>query len=68
MRALLLVTLSLAFAGVTLVATADEAAACTPPNCPGWGACHVTWERVYLSDPVGPVGHVDAPSGYECYY
>ena len=68
MKTVLLATLSLAFAGVALVAASDEAAACTPPNCPGFGACHVETERAYLSDPVGPVGYVDVPSGIECYY
>lgn len=68
MKFAVLLGFALALTGVTLVASAGEAAACNPPNCPGFGACHVTYDRIVLSDPIGPVGHVDHPSGYECYY
>lgn len=63
MKPTLLVALSLAFTGVTLFAAADEAAACVPPNCPGFGTCYVETERLYLED-----GHVDYPSGIDCHY
>ena len=67
MRAALLLAASLAFAGVT-IAVVPTAAACTPPHCPGFGACHVTWEEIYLSDPIGPIESLRTPTGFECYY
>lgn len=59
MKLVLLVALSLCAVGVT-VAASPTASACTPPNCPGFGDCHVTWE--WISD------DVRVPTGVECYY
>lgn len=67
MRTALLLVACLAFATVGLSVT-PVASACNPPNCPGFGACHVTYEYVYLSDPVGPIDSVRYPNGFECYY
>lgn len=67
MRLVALVVLSLALSGITLAA-APSAAACVPPNCPGFGDCDVKTTRVEMSDPVGPVSGVDVPVGLDCKY
>lgn len=63
MKIALLFALALAATGVTLVATADEAAACVPPNCPGFGRCVVTTDTLYVEDV-----EVRHPTGIKCYY
>lgn len=69
MKFALLMAAALVLTGVTLVATADEAAACIPPNCPGYMTCKIYEEEVLRAEePVtGASYSVSAPS-VVCYY
>lgn len=59
MKLALILVASLALTGVSLVATADTAAACTPPNC---GAdCDVEWRYWFHVDTVTGGVAVDRP-------
>jgi len=60
LRLVVLVAIAICLTGVTVVAAAPAASACTPPNCPGFGRCEVKWE--YVSD------EVKVPTGLDCYY
>lgn len=62
-KLVVLVALALCMTGVTLVAAAPAASACTPPNCPGFGRCELK-ER-----DMGILSDVYVPQFYlECYY
>lgn len=69
MKAILIASLLLV-STVTLVATAPTAAACTPPNCPGWGGCQLNKPDIY-TDTSGTIPQVYValdPRLIECYY
>lgn len=64
MKLALLIVASLALSGVTVLATADSAAACVPPNCPGFGACKIRQDEISLDPESLDVTPVDVV----CYY
>lgn len=69
MKLALTLALALAFTGVTLVATADEAAACIPPNCPGFGKCVLRDEHyAEVYEPTTGFSHSIYLPKLECYY
>lgn len=65
MKMALILIAALALTGVSLVATADTADACTPPRC---GAdCDVTWEHGFHAETVVGGVSVDRPV-FDCGY
>lgn len=59
MKMALILVASLALTGVSLVATADSAAACTPPNC--GTDCDVEWYYWFHAETVLGGVSVDRP-------
>ena len=66
MRTPILIAAILLVSTFTLVATAPSASACTPPNCPGFGGCHLT-KPTYDVDPESATVTLTPPH-MECYY
>lgn len=69
MKLALLVVAALALTGVTLVSTADEAAACIPPNCPGYMTCKIHEDEAFrVEEPVTGGSYVVTTPSIVCYY
>lgn len=69
MKVILIATLLLT-STVVLISGTPSAVACTPPNCPGFGGCHLNKPSIY-TDTSGQVPQVYVavdPRLIECYY
>lgn len=69
MKFAVLMALSIALVGVTVVVTAEEAVACKPPNCPGFGKCVIVEEELgEVQNPVTGGSTTVSKPALECYY